>query len=410
MKKKRGNQSGMTLVTLAIMITIFGTLALAVQVLVSQSSASGVVALERARALFLAEAGLNDSFWEIKYSEKLYGPPSEGYGTISPQTVIFETGVVASFQAAESMDIITASGVVNGVRRSVRNEVESSGSVADYSIFQWSDNDLTLENSSRVAGNVYGNGSIRVYSGANISGAEFYVPEGESAYHIGGDAIPCTEMNPAPSTPQLDLSSYQAKIAEAAILPTGNQSWGDRALAAEVLVNGNLTLGHHTDLTVSGSSALIVVNGNVTINHHSTLADNISIVASGIITLSGNSIEIGSTTGRSGNLLISTGNNIYLSQQAAINGAVITPNTCQVENHSTINGFVYAGDLFRLNGSIGINGAVWTEDFLDQSIPSGIEILGNTGYLPSPLPAGLTPPGGNGGAATKELAGRWREL
>ena len=64
-------EKGISLLILIIIIALVGITAVGLTTFLSQNIALSLVEKDRARALYLAEMGVADSFWELKYSEKL---------------------------------------------------------------------------------------------------------------------------------------------------------------------------------------------------------------------------------------------------------------------------------------------------------------------------------------------------
>ncbi len=403
---------GIALVTLVVAIAIFGTLAMAVQTFVGQNAVSGVVVLDRARALYLAEAGLNDSFWEVKYSGKLYGPDGQDYGDIDARTVVFEGGVAGSYTAGESGDMITGSGSVNGLTRDVRTGVTIPETAGSFSLFQWGGRDLTINSRTGVSGNVYVNGSVGIVKPTSMDEDDvtFNVPFGESVHYTDGDPIDYTEQDPAPQNPALSTSFYDVLISRAASEIWWIHIWGDRALADTVMARGILWIYHHSDITSSGGSSMVVVDGSVVVDHHCTVADGITFIASNGVTVNGNETRIGSTAGRSGNLIFARNSSIAIGSQVLVNGTLLTDYRISISGPATVNGLAFAADMLSLADRVTVNGSVWTRVFGGDRIGSRSVLTGNDAYLPSAMPPGVAPPGCASGTGEARLAGNWREI
>ena len=73
MLSKIKNQQGISLLVLIIMIVLVGIIALGITAFLIQNIALSLIEKDRARALYLAEAGLSDSFWELKIKENFMG-------------------------------------------------------------------------------------------------------------------------------------------------------------------------------------------------------------------------------------------------------------------------------------------------------------------------------------------------
>ncbi|MCD6379340.1 hypothetical protein J7M07_02690, partial [bacterium] len=201
------DENGIALISLIILIALFGLLAAGVVGMLVQDSASHVVELNRARAFYLAEAGLNDSFWEIKYEEKLYGPPSEAYGVISERDVSFEGGITGTYRAVDSTGVIESSGSAGGVERDLRQSYNSAGK--SYVLYRYgAAGPLNVLMHAQITGNVFNNGSVVVNNPASIdsNSVDLYLPSGESANYSGGQFFPFETISPIPDQPILNTS------------------------------------------------------------------------------------------------------------------------------------------------------------------------------------------------------------
>ncbi|MBU8923385.1 MAG: type II secretion system GspH family protein [Bacteroidales bacterium] len=403
---------GVALVTLIIVLAVFGTIALSVQVMIGQSAVSGVVELERARALYLAEAGVNDSFWELKYSGKLYGPPEQDFGVIDARSVSFESGVSAYYLSADSAEVIYGRGSVNGLERDVAVGIVSGSASTEYLLYQISNGGLSIGSRATLSGSVFCRGDFMIMTptGTDPAYLEIFVGPGGSAYYADGSPLDHTELDPVPSPPVFATSIYDALIARAADTGlSGPLNWGDTELGDTVFIDGSLSLKHHGDLTKEGSYSVLVVSGNISISHHCTVEDDIFIIAGGNISINGTSTRIGDTTGRSGNVLYSSTGTVTIGANAVANGTILTPFRCTLEERSEFNGLIYAGDRVSVSDRVTFNGAIWTEEFSSGEIGERCNISENQSYLPASMPMGLTAPGG-GGEGETSFAGRWWEL
>ncbi len=415
------NNKGVALITLVLAIVIFGTLALAVQKLVSQNAESGVVDTDMARALYLAEAGICDAFWEMKHSEKLYGGPTQPLGTISARTVAFESGIQGVYQAVGDSGLIIASGVINGISRRLMQRIDPQQD-AGYAVFVGHGDGLSLKNSDEVTGRVFVNGDVVANNSANIdtNSVEFYLPYGCSASFSGGKLLPYTIVDPVPDPPSLDTSWFESFILQAASCAGGDESWGDREIEGTVLINGDLEITEGSEITNIDANSIIVVYGSVTVRGGSTIADSIAMIAKGDIELSSMSghghghgnmhgITVGSTTGRSGNILFAKEGELILGKNSTVNGVLISCRDLVTGLDVNINGLVLTvGETSLKNGTV-IRGAVWTGYFDNDSLDPDVKLYGDSELLPCPLPQGITN-SWSAGAGEISMSGRWREI
>ncbi len=386
LKEKRG----VSLLILIIIIALVGITAVGVTTFLSQNIALSSVEKDRARALYLAEMGVADSFWELKYSGKLYGLPSQPYGQIDAQTVNFGNGTSGTYVVPEPDDSIVSSGTYKGITRQVKVGIENLAT--SYAFFAASSNDFTFAKNCQVVGNCFINGSVEVKTPTNIDTLQMtlYLPSGETATYSGGASFPFTTKDPTPTLPDLDLTHYNNLLSLAASQPSGDSTWNsDRVLPDTILIDGDLTIKKNKNITTAGSSSLVAVNGTITIGKNVNIADSIQFIAKWGIYCAAN-ITVGSTTGRSGNILFTKRDNLKLGNNNTVNGSVLSNKALQINQGSEVNGFVYAGTQSTVAKNVTINGSFWGHRFTDDKIKQGSSIIWNSGYIPSPLPPGVS--------------------
>jgi hypothetical protein len=400
-------KSGVSLVILIIITALVGITAVGVTAFLSQNLALSSVEEERARALYLAEMGVADSFWELKYSEKLYSPPSQAYGQIDLQTVNFGDGTSGTYTVPEPDDSIVSIGTYRGITRRIKVGIENT--TTNYALLAASAQDLTFEQDCQVVGNCFVNGSVTVTTPTNIDTLKMtlYLPSGEDATYWRGGTFPFTTVDPAPTLPNLDLTYYVTLLNLAASRPPGNVTWNsDRILPDTVLINGNLTISNNRNITTAGGSSLVVVDGQVSMGNNVSIADSIQFIAQSQINC-GVGTTVGSTTGRSGNLLFSRTNQIRLRNNVIVNGSLISNQAFRIDRWAVVNGFVYVGTTTNIIRDTAINGCLWGHSFTSQSINRSAGIIWNAGYIPSPLPPGVS---SIGSSSISFVENSWKEL
>jgi len=401
----RVNEKGIALVSLIILITVFGALGVAAVRYLSQSTAGGIVELNRARAFYLAEAGVNDAFWELKYSEKLYGTSGDDYGLIDTRTVSFEGGLTGGYRASEDDNEILSRGMSGGTARELIQRVAVGG--VNYSLYRYdSGGDFTIETGTEITGNVFTRSSVIVstLSALDSSSVSFFLREGESVNYQGGGPFPAEILADEPEPPVLDVSWYDSLITEASSAPGGSpgqgaggggaggppggssERWGSRNLGEVELLNGDLRINTHSDISTVHDSSLVVVNGSVVIMPWAEIGDNIKIIAADGIRVSPNS-RVGITEGRSGNLLYAGNGSIEIRDNSEVNGTILANSGCEVRK-SEINGLVWA-DLIDIGNGVEIRGALWTNSITGNDLEEDSKVLDFREYLPAGMPIGL---------------------
>jgi len=400
-------QKGISLVILMIMVVFVGIMVVGIHAFLAENIRLSSVEKYRARALYLAEAGLSDSFWELKYSEKLYGPPSQPYGEIDQRTVNFYDGTSGTYSVPEPTDSIVCTGTYKGIVRKLKVGIDSLS--IRYVFFAGSYNDFTFSRNSSVVGSTFVNGSVTVTTPTNIDTAQMklYLPPGATASYSGGGDFLCTTIDPPPSLPDLNTSYYDNLLSTASFYPAGDSNWtSNRSLPETVYVNGNLTIANNKSISTSGDSSIVVVTGSITVNQRVDFSDNITLIANSGISLDRN-VDVGTTTGLSGNLLFTKSSQISLGQGSTINGSIVSNNDLEIIRLSTINGLVYVKNSSDIKMSVTLNGCIWSSSFEGNTTEQQLTINWTPSYIPNPLPPGVTEPQSTTLVA---LQNSWKEL
>jgi acetyltransferase-like isoleucine patch superfamily enzyme len=387
------NQEGISLIILLIMVVFVGIMMVGIQAFLGENMRLSVAESQRARVLYLAEAGMSDSYWELKYSQKLYGLSSQPYGQIDQQTVDFGDGTSGTYSVPAPTDSVVATGAYKGISR--RLKVGITNVTTRYSFFAASNNNFTFPRSAYVSGNVYVNGNVTVTTPTNIdtNQMDLYLPSGKSATYSGGVSFPYTTINPAPTLSTLNTVHYDSLLTRAATFPSGNQTWGNTTVPETVWVHGNLTIQANRTISTAGSYSVIVVTGSVSTGQSVNFANNIQIIANSTITL-GTSNGVGTTTGLSGNLLFIKTSQISIGQTNTINGSIVSNNNLVILSSAVLNGFIYVKNNSDIRGTVTsavtINGCIWGNSYTSNTMGKGVRINWNSGYIPSTLPPGVS--------------------
>ncbi len=401
------DEKGVALLTLVIALGIFGTLAVSVTMMVSQGVVSGAVSLEECRARYLAEAGLNDSYWELKHGEKLYGGHPQPDGKIDEQVIVYADGATGRYRVDQPAAEIVSRGEVNGVEKTVT--VKYTQGYTHYSLFSGNSGDVTFLMRASVTGNVYINGDVLVSwpSGIDTAEMDLYLPEGNSANYLFGTLFPYTTLNQAPSSPSVSTGWYDSLLNLAAGESAGDQYWNsDREISGAVYINGSVTTKHHCDITRGAQPGIIVTTGQFTLGHHATVSDSIIIISTGTINILRNS-RVGTSEGTSGNAVFS-GSRVNIWSNSEVTGVVMALDDVLLARHTLVKGLVFAVDEGgSILGRERIEGAMWVGGLVGSILNFRTEIDSRPEYIPSTLPRGLSPPGG--GSEVMLVSGTWRE-
>ena len=266
MLSKIKNQQGISLLVLIIMIVLVGIIALGITAFLIQNIALSLIEKDRARALYLAEAGLSDSFWELKNKGKLYGPPTQPLGQIDQQTINFSDGTSGNYQVPQPVDSIVSTGTYNGIVRKVK--VGINFSPKDYVLFSGKVGDFDFANRCLVEGNVFVNGNVVVELPANIDTTKMklYLPKGNIAKYEDDSDFPYISLESPPSLPSLDIYYYDSLLAIAGMQLDGDIDWqGTQNFSSGVIyINGNLNIQATATISAISGPCTVVVSGRIT--------------------------------------------------------------------------------------------------------------------------------------------------
>lgn len=417
---KLGNQQGISLLVLVIMIVLVGIIAAGITAFLIQNLALSLSEKDRARALYLAEAGFTDSFWELKNRQKLYGLPAQPFGQIDQQTINFADGTKGTYETPEPIDSIVSIGTYKGIVRKTKAEIILVPK--DYVLFSGEKRDFRFAQSCQVEGNVFVNGNVTVRRSSNIDTTKMrlYLPKGNTAqYEPGGSGFPYISLESPPALPSLDTHYYDSLLTLHQSQLPGDVVWQNTQFlnSGTILINGNLTIKAPAEISSLGFTTVVVTgwirmlaqaNGNILIKN------NIKFVAKGVIEILIQRIQIGLTTGRSGNLLYSAKevrtNDGSSANRAVINGSIVSPQSVSLGNWAIVNGFIYAGNTAQVGQQVSLNGAIWAGNFSDGitvgTTGSKVGFIWRGDYIPSPLPRGIAEIQPN----VELVANSWKEI
>ena len=394
------NQNGISLLMLTILIVLVGIIAIGITVFLIQNLALSLTEKDRARALYLTEAGLADSFWELKNNEKLYGLSDQPFGQIDQQSVVLFDGTTGTYEVNKPTDSIVSIGAYKGIVRKVRAKIILVPK--DYVLFSGEKRDFRFARSCQVEGNVFVNGNVTVGRPSNIDTTKMklYLPKGNTAEYESGSGFPYISLESPPTLPPLNSYYYDSLLGVAGMQQPRDILWQQSQLLdpGVIFINGNLTIRvNNAPISISSLGAtIVVVTGKVTMiskkNRSILIGDNAEFVAKGEIELQTSEIKIGLSTGRSGNLLYSN-SMVVINDKNLINGGVVSPEMLTIGNQATVNGFIYAGNIAQVRRRVIINGAVWAGNFSDGTIlgttGNRVDFIWRGDYIPSPLPRGI---------------------
>ncbi len=382
MKKKNGN----ILVTFIIIATL-ALVAFSLFFVVSGRLKSSTGESNYIKALYVAEAGVHKAIWN------LVTPPAEGgQGTSWRATGLTEdfgdgryTMVVTNGREPGNV-LITSSGEVADVVRTVQVEITSSKLPAAFDYALYNNGNLTVKGSVTISGDIFANGNMTIQHPASIPTGEVFVPEGNTiggsgTYTVGG------YLPDPPQMPYLDTSYYEGEIGSARLRAPGDLTLNNYDLTEDLYVNGNVSISG----TLTGSGK-IVSSGTMSFSTSST-SPNITYISGSTLSISGNSSVNGSI--------------VYASQKIDISGTprvqgTLLSSSIVVAGTPSVFGVIYSWNLGVTLGTANIYGCLINPT--NQTYTGNISITYDPSYLPSSPPPGMT----SGGY--RILPGSWKEL
>ena len=388
------NIKGNLLITFIITVSLASLVFLFIQLVGARLLDSGSRVRET-QAFFIADAGLNKGVWYVATSKSQTLQPTRevcGNGDYSIYFISLPTS---------NEVLIISTGEVSGVHRTVSDIVSYGGGMPPaflYSVFCGSA--LTLSGNAHIVGSVFASGNVSV--GHNCSAGTVYFP---STYGVSGSGSFTNGgvLNPAPTMPAFDNSSYQQ------------------------LINTAAHIGSHSNVSISSTTYTIptgglYVNGDLTISGNTTIKGSGAIVASGKIVITGNkdTISVPSTVefvagasieasncilNATTSTFFASTNGVTLSGNKSTDlkvGSMITTGSLNFAGNATIEGLVFSeGTASVIAGNADVKGCLIANAF--NSFAGNSAIFFTPTVTSANLPIGFT-----SGTVSREV-GNWRE-
>ncbi len=373
-----GRKGAALLLTLIVMITLISVVG-AYLGFVQSSTRSIGAQIADSQAIYLADAGLQHTFWTLDNDSDFRSDPvGEG-----PVTGNLGAGSYSVFVTREgSTYTLTSTGMVNGLSREITQSVIAASAVFDYAVFV-NTNNLTLDNIVVISGDIYCNEDVEVTTGASaINGLVYADNVTGSGTYTEAPGPP----DPVPTYPAFNTTSYDAQITTA-------ESQASEDLTIDKSSTHNLNGGteYYKKLTVQGDPGgqligpgTIVTTDNVELKNSGLVTSNVTIITKKKILMSNDgNIDSGALTyAREG----------FILQDDAIMAAanIIVPTsgqTIEMKGNSQMTGAVYANHL-KLQDNVIITGSVVTNTFENNKIQNNASIIYSEDVLGS-IPTGM---------------------
>lgn len=355
--------------------------------LVTARTTGSVYQMNRVKAFYISEAGINKAIWCLSFgsmgSTYRTGSSIEAFGGGSYNYSILD-GPLSSI-------IITSTGEVNGVSRTIQQLIISSALPPAFDFAVYGNGNLSLQGNSSIKGPVFSNGNISIKGNTNHPTGETSVSPGHTVT-VNGKPVPFTVIDPPPPPPTMNTKYYDDLITAAGTSAAGNRTIGSTNLNGNtIFVNGNVTISGNSTLTGGG---IIVATGTINISGNTTIGPNTKFISNKTMTITGNTNIQDDGVLYSNTTITDSGNN-------RLKGAIMAP-SITINGNDTIYGFLYSwGVSVALNGNINMYGAIVNPSAATYT--GNIKIEYDPSYLPE-APIGLT----SGGYTL--LKGSWKEL
>lgn len=335
-------QRGQMLLFALILITIIIMMIGALFGYTASQIASQRNAINREKALNIAEAGVEMALWKLNNQSGYTGESNTSFGAgtfnivvsgvdSNKKNITVTSYIPSSIQPVASriikVNTIVGAAVISfhygaqvgqgGLQMSnnsrINGSVFSNGNIAGF-------NDATITNDVIVAGNNHSisgmdvEGNVLAYScsNSNIDGNLTYVTGGTNSCNVGGTTS--TQSGEISSQPlpisQTQIDEWKADATAGGISGSINLSGSQTLSLGPKKINGDLTLNNDSVLTLTGA---VYVTGNISVNNNAIIKLSSSygsmngiIIADGTIIPSNNTALLGSGQTGSHLLVLST--------------------------------------------------------------------------------------------------------
>ena len=355
------------------------------------------------KALWLAEAGLQDVMYNLRTDAGYRSNPSTVNGSLGDGT--YSVGV------ARNGDTYTlaSTGTVDVINRQITQTVIISISfpdVFDYAVFgNTNANPLTLENDVTVSGDLFYDGDVEVKGDASVTDGLVYADSvsGDGTY-IEAPGPP----DPVPTYPTFDTTYYddEITIAEATSAGDWTLSGSDNFdLAGGTIYYDKVTIKDNATVTGPGT---IVATDNVKIEGDANISPNITIISK-------KKVEVKADAVVENGAVLYGRNEVKLKDQADVTGSLLVPTSgkkVKMEDSSTLTGIIYADEVeFKAEkpgDTVNVDGSVVANSYKGDKIKpkkGDVNITFDQPSLPDSVPTGL-----DAGGVTVAPQRDWNEI
>lgn len=371
------NKKGNLLITFILIVSLAAVVG-SISYLTAISIKTTRYVLDRQKAFYIAEAGLEKAIWYFK-TPIGDGGKGEDWRTTGSTESFSEGSYTFYVGGAIGGDVtITSEGTYQGKTRTIQVRYHQYSPGYDYAVF--SRQNIQLKNNATVYGDIFADGDVdvavkaKVLNGVIIT-TEGHVVTGSGVYTIG------TMPDPIPTTPIIDTTYYYTEIATALASSTVDYTYnGSLNLAGSTIyANNNINI----EGTIIGPGALVAGN-DIYITGTTTIGQDIEFIA-------GHDLEFENGCAIDDDNNMFADNRIYMNNN--INGdklTIICSHEVEIRNNSIVTGLIFAGQLSLYN-NVDFSGNIQTEGLVSDNIfGNNSTITYSADYLPSDPPPGVT--------------------
>jgi len=398
---KIGRRGVVLVLTFMIMATVL-IVAMAFLFMLNTRSRGTVFDVASHKALWVAEAGLQDVIYRLRTDIAYRNDPTQVNGSIG------DGGYSVTVSRDGSTYTLSSTGTVDVIERELSQSVIVTSAFPDafgYAVFgNTNANPLTLENNVAVSGDLFYDGDVAVEGSASVTNGLVYA---DSVSGDGTYAEAPGPPDPVPAYPAFDTTYYDEQITtaegEAASDWTldGSDSYD---LSGGTVYYDKVTIKNNA--TVMGPGT-IVATDNVKIDNNANISSNITIISK-------TKIEVKADAVVEGGAVLYGRNEIKLKDQADVTGSLLVPTSgkkVKMEDSSSLTGIIYADKIeFKVGNAsdaIDINGSVVADSYKSDEIKpkkGDLNITFDQSSFPNSVPTGL-----EGGEVTVVPQRDWNE-
>jgi len=269
LRSHTSNRDGAALSMVIIVMFMCSILGIALINLSGNNAVENGRRIQASQTMWTAESGIHHAVAKILNDTTYRNNPTGLSGSIGNGTY-----TVAVSKSGTTYTLL-ATGVVQTTTRSVREIINLQGdgwhqTFLDFAYYGDSA-DITVDDDSRVCGDVFQDGNVMITDGSRITCGKVYATGTVTGNGTPGDPA---ELNPYPEMPGLETSYYDSELTLAA--DTGfDGTWNGTVTlnGGDLYVNGDVNTRQ-----INGSGRLIAT-GRVTIQDNANVDDEVVIIS-----------------------------------------------------------------------------------------------------------------------------------